>query len=385
MNNPEKWIWLSEALYKGGRKANDLLSRFGGVSAIYDADRETLLRSGISLSEKELSRLLEKDLSRALKILSDCEKDGIRIILRSSPEFPSRLLQIADCPPLLYAKGKPLNVDSEPVISVVGTRRASAQGKSAAKKISSEIAACGGVVCSGMAKGIDTISMEAALSSGGKVIAVLGCGPDIVYPAENRELMKRTEHNGTVVSEYPPKTPPDKINFPQRNRIISALSCGVVIIEAPEKSGALITARIALEQNKDIFAVPSGIFEPVARGSNNLIRMGAAPIASGSDVMSEYVHLFPGRINLAATPEMRDVNTPSAEDVPFSFPPGFLDSHSPDERAILLAIGGGEVRADKISAECNMPIAKVLSLLTILEIRKSVVQLPGTRFKIRNF
>jgi len=384
MNNLEKWIWLSEALYKGSRKANDLLSRFDGVSAIFDADRKAFLRSGVSLSDKELSRLLDKDLSPALKILSACEKEGIRIILRTSPEFPKRLLEIADCPTLLYAKGLTLNVDDEPVISVIGTRRASAQGISGAKKISSEIAACGGIVCSGMAKGIDTVAMESALSSGGRVIGVLGCGLDIVYPSENRELMRKSISSGTVISEYPPATPPDRINFPQRNRIISAVSCGVVVIEAPERSGALITARIALEQNKDVFAVPSGIFEPVARGSNNLIRMGAVPITSGSDVMSEYAHLFPDSIKLSATPAAADM-TPSSEDAPFSLPQEFLDAHSPDERTVLLAIGGGEVRADAISAKCNMPIAKVLSLLTILEIRKSVTQLPGTRFKIRNF
>ncbi len=380
----DKWIWLAESLFKGSRKVSTLLSHFGDAEAIFRADRSALINSKIPLNEKELSALTSKDLSAASKILSDCHKEGIRIIPRTSDEFPKRLLEIPDCPTLLYAKGQSLSVDDDPVIAVVGTRKASAQGRSAANKISEEIAASGGVLCSGMARGIDTIAMESALRAGGKVIGVLGCGLDICYPAENKNLMKQVELSGTLISEYPPKTRPNKFNFPKRNRIISALSLGTVVIEAPDQSGALITARQALEQNRDVFAVPSGIFEPLARGSNNLIREGAVPIMSGRDVMAEYVHLFPDKINLAPVtiPEADTQNAAAAEKEGFSLSEEFLSKHSPDEQAILRAVSADELRLDEISAKCDMPIAKLLSLVTMLEIRGSLKKLSDNRFKI---
>ncbi len=381
MNNLEKWVWLSEALYKGSRKANELLSHFGDIEKIYTADRAALKGCGISFGEKELAKLLDKSLDASAKILYDCEKNGIRVILRTSEEFPKRLSEIADCPVLLYAKGSPLSVDEEPVISVVGTRKASVHGISAAKKISSEIAASGGVICSGLARGIDTVAMESALAVNGKVLGVLGCGVDIAYPSENRNLMKQVEISGTLLSEHPPKTPPDRINFPKRNRIVSALSLGVCVIEAPEKSGALITAQIALDQNRDVFAVPSCIFEATGRGTNNLIRMGATPITCGQDVLSEYMHLFGDKISLSS-PVTETSATVIPETKEFSLPDELLSSVSPDERAILTALSADELRADEVSSRCNMPIPKVLSLLTMLEIRKIVKQLPGCRFKI---
>ncbi len=380
----DKWIWLSEVFFKGSRKAGALLAHFGDAEAVFRADRSTLINSKIPLNEKDLERLTSKDLSAALKILSDCQKEGIRIIPRTSEEFPKRLLEIADCPTLLYAKGKTLSIDDEPVIAVVGTRRASAQGRSAANKIASEIAASGGVLCSGMARGIDSIAMESALKESGRVIGVLGCGLDICYPAENKNLMKQTELSGTLISEYPPKTRPERFNFPTRNRIVSAISLGTVVIEAPEKSGALITARVALEQNRDVFAVPSGIFEATARGSNNLIREGAVPIMSGRDVMAEYVHLFPEKITLApvATPEADAKTVAVAEKEQFSLSEAFLAKHSPDEQAILRAISADELRLDEITARCDIPIAKLLSLVTMLEIRGSLKKLSDNRFKI---
>ena len=380
----DKWIWLAESLFKGSRKAGALLTHFGDAEAIFRADESTLANSKIPLTENELSGLTLKDLSAASKILSDCQKEGIRIIPRTSKEFPKRLLEIPDCPTLLYAKGQVLSVDDEPVIAVVGTRRASAQGRSAANKISEEIAASGGVLCSGMARGIDSIAMESALRAGGKVIGVLGCGLDICYPAENKTLMKQVELSGTLISEYPPKTRPNKFNFPKRNRIISAMSLGTVVIEAPDQSGALITARQALEQNRDVFAVPSGIFEPLARGSNNLIREGAVPIMSGRDVMAEYVHLFPDKINLApvAIAESDTQKSVVVDKEEFSLSEEFLAKHSPDEQAILRAVSVDELRLDEISAKCDMPIAKLLSLVTMLEIRGSLKKLSDNHFKI---
>ncbi len=385
MIDTEMWVWFSEALYKGSRKASSLLALFSDISKIYEADRETLLSCEVPLSEKELERLSSKSLNRARKIISDCEKEGIRIITRASREYPARLLEIPDAPALLYAKGKPLSVDNDATIAVVGTRRASAQGQSAAKKISEELARFSGVVVSGMARGIDGLSMESALNAGGYVIGVLGCGLDICYPRENKALMKRIEKEGTLLSEYPPKTKPDRINFPKRNRIVSGISLGTIVIEAPERSGALITARIALEQNRDVFAVPSGIFEVSAEGSNALIRAGAIPVMSGRDVISEYAHLFPEKINMNIKEKKTSKSaSEKSKEKEASLSPSFLSAHSPDEQAVLTAISGTNHRPDEISAACNMPMAKVLSLLTLLEIRGSIKQLPGSRFEIKN-
>ncbi|MBQ5777868.1 MAG: DNA-processing protein DprA [Oscillospiraceae bacterium] len=383
MIDREKWVWLSEALYKGSRKASLLLSRAGSAEKIYSADRAALLSFGVSLTEKELSRLLSKDLADVKKILSDCEKLGIRIVTRLDPEYPARLLEIADAPVLLYVKGRPLSVDDEAAIAIIGTRRASSHGKRAAEKISREIAEGGGVVVSGMARGIDSIAMSCALDAHGYVIGVLGSGIDICYPPENRSLMKRMEREGTLVSEYPPKTKPDKTHFPVRNRIVSALSLASLVIEAPQKSGALITARAALEQNRDVYAVPSGIFESSAEGSNELIRNGATPVMSGFDVLSEYARRFPKKIKLEAQKAPLSAENKTAASAGISLSPEFLASHSPDEQNILQVVSKGAARSDEIASACNMPMAKTLSLLTLLEIRGSIQQLPGSRFEIK--
>ncbi len=384
MINMEKWVWFSESLYKGSRKPSFLLSYFSDVSEIFAADREALAGCGVSLTEKELSALTCKNLDRARKIISDCERAGIRIIPRTSPEYPQRLLEIPDAPILLYAKGKPLSVDDEVLVAVVGTRKASAQGQHAARKLSSEIAEMHGVIVSGMARGIDGIAMSSALDAKGYVIGVLGCGLDICYPRENRELMKRVQTLGTLISEYPPKTKPDKMNFPVRNRILSGIALGTVVIEAPQKSGALITARLALEQNRDVFAVPSGIFEALAAGSNSLIREGAIPVMSGRDVLLEYASLYSHKINLNVNTARASDTPPTKQESECVLTDTFLSAHSPDEQAILKAISKGSMRTDEISHEANMPMAKALSLLTLLEIRGSIKQLPGSRFEIKN-
>ncbi len=385
MNNVDKWVWFSECFNKGLMKSSLLLAHFGDVQKVFKADRQAFSSLNINLTENDLIKLCDKSLDVAEKIISECQRLGIRIITRNSSEYPKRLLEIPNAPFVLYAKGETLSVDDDAVIAVVGTRHASSGGCSAAKKIAEEIALCGGVLCSGMARGIDSLAMDAAIRNGGRVIGVLGCGLDICYPPENKSLMQKIFDGGTLISEYPPKTAPDRNNFPKRNRIISALSLGTVVIEAPEKSGALITAREALEQNRDVFAVPSGIFEDTARGSNELIRDGATPIFSGYDVMSEYAHRFPGKVNIKSSDAPhKDKASPKEESV-FSLPQAFLNSHSSDEQSVLLAISCDTVRADEIAAKSGLSIAKVLSLLTLLEIRGSVLQLPGNRFKIKKF
>ncbi len=396
MINAEKWIWLSLAFPFGSQKIKRVISHFGSADAVYASDQETLKAACLALTAKELSALSDKSLSEAGKIVSECIKKNIRITAYGEDEYPERLWQIDNPPAVLYLKGEPLCADKEVAIAIVGTRRASGAGEAASEKLGFEISECGGVVVTGLAKGIDACAAEGALKEGGKVLGVLGCGVDICYPRENKRLFNAVEKSGTIISEYPPGTEPSKYNFPKRNRIMSGISLGTVVVEAPRKSGALITAALALEQNRDVFAVPSGIFESVATGSNELIREGAIPVMSGYDVMAEYEGRYGVVIVARRTDEAEKSKKENIEaqktrvkneekkkltEKSFSFPDGYLDKFSPEERAILEAIGERELRADDISAISGIKMQRLLSLMTLLEIRGSIKQLPGGRYK----
>lgn len=385
--NPEKWIWLSLALPFGSMKIKRVISHFGSADAVYASDRETIKAACLSLYAKEIEALSDKDLTEAKKIASQCIKKNIRITAWGDEEYPERLWHTDNPPAVLYLRGEPLCVDEKAVVAIVGTRSASSGGEAASQKIAREIAACGGVVVTGLAKGIDACAAYGALRAGGKVIGVLGCGADVCYPRENKRLFAEVEKSGTIISEYPPGTEPSKYNFPKRNRIMSGISLGAVVVEAPKKSGALITASLALEQNRDVFAVPGGIFETAAEGSNELIRAGAIPVMSGYDVMAEYE----GNYGICADAQTKDepakckseesLDMPEQTREAFSFPDGYLDKFSSEERAVLEAIGGQELRADDISEKSGVKMQRLLSLMTLLEIRGLVKQIPGGRYR----
>ena len=383
----EKWIWLSEAITGGSLAGDKLLEAFGDVEKIYEAPREKCSAAYPRLRDATLSKLADKSLDGAREIIGNCAKKGIRIISRDGSEYPDRLRHIPCAPIVLYARGEMLDVDSVAAIAIVGTRDASDYGEKAAKLLGREVAEIGGIVVSGLAKGIDSFAMEAAFSAGGKCIAVLGCGVDIAYPRENRKLQEKTEKNGTVLSEYPPGTKPDKINFPRRNRIISGLSLGTVVVEAPEKSGALYTAKYALEQNRDVFAVPSGIFDERSAGTNRLIRDGAMPVSSGRDILSEYKHLFGDELRFEETfPEKKIDSSPKKEekreqreDKKKEIPAGLSEK----ELAIVAVITDEARLADEIAQASGLPVSAVLTHLTMLEIRGTVKRLPGSRFILK--
>lgn len=383
----EKWIWFSEAVSCGSLAGDKLLEAFSDVERIYGASKEQCRAAYPRLREATLGRLSDKSLEGAGKIIANCAKKGIRIIMRESAEYPERLRNIPTAPIVLYAKGEMLDIDSTAAIGIVGTRDASDYGERAAKLLGREIAEIGGVVVSGLAKGIDAFAMEGAFSAGGKCIAVLGCGVDISYPRENEHLQKKTEMNGTVLSEYPPGTRPDRINFPRRNRIISGLSLGTVVVEAPEKSGALYTAKYALEQNRDVFAVPSGIFDERSAGTNRLIREGAIPVSSGRDILSEYKHLFGEELRFEESakerksepvPKKEEKKAPR-EEKKKELPAGLSDK----ELAIASAIRDEAKFADEIAMASGLPVSAVLTHLTMLEIRGTVIRLPGSRFILK--
>lgn len=391
MPKKELWIWLSECLNSGSRKIKIVLSHFGTIDAVYAATPEEYEALPHTVNDKDKELLCHKSLVRVQKIMSDCKAKNIRIVTPQDEEYPECLWDIPTPPAVLYVRGESLNVKNSPAIAVVGTRHASKNGREAARKIAREIALGGGVVVTGFARGVDTLATEGAVSAGGKTVAVLGCGTDICYPSENKRLMDAVLKNGTVVSEYPPGTRPTRLSFPLRNRIISGIALGTVVVEAPEKSGALITANFALEQGRDVFAVPAGIFEHASQGSNRLIREGAIAVMSGNDVLSEYIHLFGDKINTDITDTETETTTDTEktdkrkdEKKEFSFPEGYLDRFEGDDRAVITAIAGDELRADEIAEKSGLKVQKVLALLTLLEIRGHLRQLAGGRFVIKD-
>lgn len=269
----------------GNRRLKQLVAFFGGAEQAWQAPKRDLFSCKCldQATYDKMLRLREKlDIA---ELAAKWQMQGIRLVRLTDPDYPALLKPIYDPPVLLYYRGQ--LPEGEDLIGIVGGRRASAYGKNAARMLGSELAAAGVCVVSGAARGIDTAAHQGALSKG-KTIAVLGCGVDVSYPPENRDLLNRIAAHGAVISEYPPGTGPHPAFFPARNRIISGLSRGVVVIEAAERSGALITAECALDEGRDVFAVPGSIFSDTSQGGHNLIKQGAKLIDKTGDIVEEY-------------------------------------------------------------------------------------------------
>lgn len=289
----EYWIWLQQALGAGSPKPISLVKEFGSVGEVYRARRIDYLRTGL-LNEKEIRRMTNKSLEKSEKIVCDCMKNGYKIL---TPEnMPPKLQNIYNPPCALYVWGEFPQPCDGVYIAMVGTRKATPYGIEAATKLALGLARCGAVVVSGMAVGVDSASHKGALKGGGKTVSVIGCGIDIDYPSGHRELKRIIAGNGAVVSEYPPGARPERANFPIRNRIIAGLSLGCVVIEAGEKSGSLITASLAAEMGRDVFAVPGSIFSPLSAGTNKLLRDGVKPVCRVMDILEEYISFCPQNV-----------------------------------------------------------------------------------------
>lgn len=410
------WIWLTNRPGIGVHGRAALLRLFGTAEQIYRM-KESEYLAAEGFDRRWLEGLLDKSLDEAEKILTQCDNKEIRLLTYADPAYPNRLKNIVDPPALLYYRGTLPDIDREAVIAVVGSRRCSAYGLLHAKQFSKLIASSGGIVVSGGARGIDSMALSGALDSEMPVLCVLGCGVDVVYPPENRGLFRQIESHGCILSEFKPGTRPDRGNFPVRNRILSGLALGVLVVEAPEKSGALITARLAAEQGRDVFAVPGNIDQPSFVGSNRLLRDGAIMVSSGWDVLSEYEALFPDKIRKEDAPahqtaypdEVRKAaeaekpllkvaqklrlprknenlkkdlapqgidKTPSA---PYSDVGSVRPKLSPEEQTIVDALSGGQRLVDDVIAETGLSTGKLLSSLTMLELKGIIKRLPGKR------
>ncbi len=281
----KEWIWLANLQGIITRKKVELLRIFDTPGEIYRADAVALAQTGI-LSRENIKAILsarsEEATERTIEALM---QHHIEVVTLADDHYPQLLKSIIDPPICLYVKGRLIN--DEPTVGVVGSRKASGYGISVAKKIASELSRYHICVISGMARGIDTAAHVGALSSSGRTIAVFGCGLDIVYPPENKKLMERIIETGAVISEYPPGVLPAPHHFPIRNRIVSGMSVGILVVEAGEKSGSLITAQLALEQGRDVYALPGNVISINSKGTNKLIQDGAKLVTSVEDILEE--------------------------------------------------------------------------------------------------
>ncbi len=395
------WLWLTGLQGLGLRDQTLLLRHFGTADEIYFAGSDALeMVDGLSASA--CTALQNRELDAADRLLSLCFEKNITVYTMQDAAYPARLRAIDQPPPVLYCAGRMLPFDTQPTIAVVGTRSATAYGLRTAKRMGYQIGRCGGAVVSGMARGIDAMAMEGALSAGAPVAGVLGCGVDVVYPRENRGLFHDVAQWGCLLSEYPPGTPPIGSHFPQRNRILSALALGTLIVEAPEKSGALITASHALDQGRDVYAVPGNIDNPASAGANRLIRDGALLVTNGWEVMRDYAPLFPGKLRYRPGGQQLDLSPAESEradaerepiekneipeetaengakeqksfdktgDKPYIELDSVLSQVEGDERELVLLLAEKPLTADELIERSQIPANRVMASLTLLEVQ----------------
>lgn len=377
------WLWLSELQGLSNQTRLALLQRFETPERVFFADPEELLLTE-GITRQQAAVLSDHRLDAARKIQEDCHRLHIRILTLHDAEYPGRLKNIYDPPILLYIKGRMPVLDEEVAIAVVGTRGCTPYGEGCAKKLGHELAASGAVVVSGLAKGIDAAAAHGALLAGGTVVGVVGNGLDIRYPYESRFLYDDVAASGVLVSEYPPGSEPAGWHFPARNRILSGLCVGTLVVEAPLRSGALITADTALEQGRDIFAVPGPIEAPASAGCNRLIQQGALLVTAAEDILREYEGRYPQKLRPRAYTEppkpvgyqARQMTEPKPVLPSFS-----LGENQPeltdDQIEILRQLGEEPLHVDDIIELTGIPTRRVLSALTVLEIENLVKQHSG--------
>ena len=396
MAGTKYWVWLSERRGLPTRVKLQLLEHFGTPENIFYADAEEYLQVE-GMTQRLAAQLADKSMAAADRILGECERLGVRVLTMQDADYPVRLRNIYEPPCLLYVKGNLPLIDEEAAIAVVGTRKATPYGIETAEEMSYAMARQGALIVSGGASGIDTAAHRGALRAGAKTVALLGCGVDVIYPAGNEWLYRDIAASGALLTEYPPGTPAVGAHFPVRNRIISGLCLATLVVEAPEeRSGALITARTALEQGRDVFAVPGPVKAPMSRGCNRLIANGEAALAADtSDILWEYEARYPhklhcGRVEMPRTMGYQERQEAAAhreaERQPEKLP--VLDVRAgktaltDDQIRILRRLKDGEMQVDDLIEAVELPTRRVLSALTVLEIEGHVAQSGGKRFSL---
>jgi len=364
--NPDlkEWIWFANLKGIATRKKAELLRLFNSPAEIYKADAIELAKTGV-LNRDNITAVLSKEYRDTVdRTIEEIDKKNINVITLNSSTYPELLKNICDPPICLYVKGK-LYAD-ELSIAVVGSRRASGYGITVAKKISGELAQSNICVISGMARGIDTAAHVGALSVKGRTIAVLGCGIDLVYPPENKKLMEQIIEYGAVISEYPPGVEPAPHHFPVRNRIVSGMSVGVLVVEAGEKSGSLITAQLALEQGRDVYALPGNVISINSKGTNKLIQDGAKLVTSVQDILDE-LHWY------------KNFNTKNVHFENNSKINSRLDN---DEKDVFELLSFESLYIDEIQKKLSINMPLLHSILLSLEMKGLIKRDPGGKYRI---
>ena len=392
----EYYVWLQMCLGAGSAKLHRVLGAFETPKNLYDSKN----KKHRMFTDTEQEKFSHIALSEALKTVETCDKKGIKIITPESENYPKRLLNMVDPPIVLYYKGEFPHFDDEVAVAMVGARRPTPLGIKSAISLSARLSRAGCLVISGGAYGIDKYSHLGTLATGSKAVCVLPCGLDIRYLVSNTEMYANIEKRGCLISEYPPNTEVTKSAFKARNRIMSALALGVVIIEAGNPSGTLMTANHAAEQGKDVFVIPGPIGEANYLGSNKLISDGARTLLSAEDIVREYAPTFPHKLNL------KDIHTPFSEDtmrrlnVAIGGKPQKQNENvektpqkvkitpkneelSDKTKAVYEALGNEPTAMDAVVMRTKLSGGEVLTCLTELEILGYIECLPGNRYEIK--
>jgi len=350
------WVGFSIIPGIGRVKLVQLENYFGSLEDAWKATPADLKHSGMDSGSIHAITSWQSKISLDME-MEKLDRYGVRVLTCHDQEYPSRLKEIYDYPPLLYVRGSLLPQD-EWCLAVVGTRRATVYGRQVTEEVVADLARSRITIVSGLAKGIDSIAHHSALDAGGRSIAVFACGLDIVYPSENANLARSIIQQGALISEYPLGTRPKPDNFPRRNRIMSGLSLGVLIVEAGDTSGAMITAHLALEQNREVFAIPGSILSPASRGTNHLIQEGAKLIRDYTDILEEL-----NLMNVAHQIEMKEV-VPSSE----------------TESLLLKQLGAEPTHIDEVCRSSSLPMSTVSSTLAMMELKGLVKQVGAMNY-----
>ena len=353
-----KQFWVGFNLVKGigPARLQALLDYFGDIESAWRAPAQALEEAGLSARlASELIRVRNSDLlERTWQYIGE---QSIQVMTWDDAAYPRRLKEINGAPPVLYVQGEISDTDQW-AVAMVGTRRITAYGRQAANDLAGELARNGITIVSGLARGVDAVAHQASLKNGGRTFAVLGSGVDVIYPPEHRRLAEEITDQGALISDYPPQTAPEATNFPPRNRIISGLSQAVIVIEAGEKSGALITAAFAAEQGREVFALPGNIYAPQSKGANRLIKEGAQILTSAQDVL-----------------EFLDISQLGEHRVARAILPA-----DATEAQLFEVLGHEPLHVDEIRARANLPIEKVSAALTLMELKGMIRQVGGMHY-----
>jgi DNA processing protein len=355
------WVALSRVSGIGPARVRLLLSRFGDVESAWNATLGDLIGAGLEGRAAEALVTARKMVDPARE-WDRLKAAGVTALTWEDSDYPSRLREVDSAPPVLYVLGE-LTPADDWAVGVVGTRKVTTYGRGATEQIVGEIASAGITVVSGLARGVDTVAHSAALDAGGRTIAIMGSGVDVIYPPENRSLVRRIveEGRGAVVSEQPLGADPDAPNFPARNRIISGMSHGVLVVEAGAKSGALITVRFALEQGRDVFAVPGPITSRMSDGPNGLLKRGAKCVTGGADILEE--------LGMGMVQE----HVAAVKALPAD----------PTERMLLDLLGDAPLHIDELTNGSGLPASTVSAVLTMMELKGMVRHLGGMQYSVR--